>query len=52
MYLKWNKFRWKWYKKSKDITCPKYGGSIRFEINNYKIKLSESKNGQAIIIYY
>ena len=34
--------------KSKDIICPKCGESIKFEIINYKIKLSECKNGHII----
>jgi len=34
--------------KSKDIICPECGESIKFEIINYKIKLSECKNGHTI----
>jgi len=34
--------------KSKEIICPECGESIRFEIINYKIKLSECKNGHTI----
>jgi len=34
--------------KSKDIICPKCGESIRIEIINYKIKLSDCKNGHII----
>ena len=34
--------------KSKNIICPKCGESIRFEVLNYRIKLSECKNGHKI----
>ena len=34
--------------KSKDIICPTCGESIRFEVINFKIKLSECKNGHII----
>ena len=34
--------------KSKNIICPKYGESIRFEVLNYRIKISECKNGHTI----
>jgi len=34
--------------KSKDIICPTCGECIRIEILNYKIKLSECKNGHTI----
>ena len=34
--------------KSKDVICPECGESIKFEIIDYKIKLSECKNGHII----
>ena len=34
--------------KSKDIICPTCGESIRIEVINFKIKLSECKNGHII----